>query len=115
MTTEFNPLYSSTWDKESLKQHLNNIVPPVITLDKTVTLDETITINDTVIEETKTITIDSSADNSKEKTEKTDNTSEEATKSIQQDFTASCPVHDHHRDDESICPDDPTCTCLQEA
>ena len=29
-------------------------------------------------------------------------------------YFAGCPVHNHHTDQESMCPDDPPCVCLGE-
>ena len=29
-------------------------------------------------------------------------------------YFAGCPVHNHHTDNESMCPDDPPCMCLSE-
>ena len=29
-------------------------------------------------------------------------------------YFSGCPVHNHHTDSESMCPDDPPCLCLSE-
>ena len=29
-------------------------------------------------------------------------------------YFSGCPVHNHHTDSESMCPDDPLCLCLSE-
>ena len=29
-------------------------------------------------------------------------------------YFAECPVHNHHTDNDSVCPDDPPCSCMSE-
>ena len=57
--------------------------------------------------------IDNSQDTSQDdeepdSSEKESDSEEEGAKK----YFAGCPVHDHHTDQESMCPDDPPCICL---
>ena len=29
-------------------------------------------------------------------------------------YFPKCPVHNHHTDNDSVCPDDPPCSCMSE-
>ena len=66
--------------------------------------EETININDTEIEET--IDIDS------EHTIELENSNSNNISSSQ--YFPECPVHNHHTDNDSVCPDDPPCSCMSE-
>ena len=72
--------------------------------------DYTIVLEDTVV-------IDSSQEMRREENreDKGNESSEEETDSEDEGepkYFAGCPVHNHHTDMESICPNDPPCVCL---
>ena len=74
--------------------------------------------NDTIVVE-DTIEIESSQEMSQEISrddEETDGSEEESESEEEgrPKYFAGCPVHNHHTDTESMCPDDPPCVCLGE-
>ena len=71
--------------------------------------ENTVVIEDTIeIEETFNDTTEEKEDSNYSEEESGSENNES------QKYFAGCPVHNHHTDSQSMCPDDPPCVCLGE-
>ena len=76
--------------------------------DNTIVLEDTIVI-DSSQEELVNVTMAEEDEENESSGEETGSDDEGIPK-----YFAGCPVHNHHTDTESMCPDDPPCVCLGE-
>ena len=127
----FTPIFTSTFESGSLSQLLQSVPPQhleesVVIIEEVINLDassDTMDVSGQTIGDTIELSSGLDSSNTGEtmvSQETSSNNSsdgmEESNSSTSEDgYIYNCPVHNHHLNtsNASVCPDDPTCTCLQ--